>query len=97
MKFRTLFVTAALTLAFAGCGKSKFDKMMATESDYKDKMCACTDKDCVDKVNKDYKQWEKDSKSDFSEDDIKNVSGDQIEKAMKLDDEMRTCRKKFDK
>ena len=97
MKFRTLIAAAALTLSFAACGKSKIDKMISQESDWKDKMCACTDKDCTEKTWKDYKTWDDDSKKDFSEDDIKNVSGDQIEKAMKIEEDMRTCRHKYDK
>jgi hypothetical protein len=94
---RKVLLTAFITLSFAACSKSKFDKAMSEESDWKDKMCACSDKDCVDKVQKDYKEWDKNMKSDFNEDDLKNLSGDQISKAMKLEEEMRTCRHKFDK
>jgi len=94
---KKVLLAAFITLSFTACGKSKFDKILSQESDWKDKMCACTDKDCTEKVQKDYKEWDKSMKSDFSEDDLKNLSGDQIAKAMDVEKEMRTCRRKFDK
>jgi len=97
MNIRTLILAATTTLALGACGKSKIDKMISAESDWKDKVCACSDKDCADKTWKGYKSWDKDSKNDVTEDDIKNISGDQMEKAMKVEEELQNCHHKFDK
>lgn len=94
---RNWMIAALCTMSLAACGKSKFEKAMAEEADYKDKLCACTDKDCTDKVWKDYKAWDDKMKSEFSEDDIKNVSEDQMKRAEKQDDELKACHRKFDK
>jgi hypothetical protein len=94
---RNWMIAALCTMSLAACGKSKFEKAMAEEGDYKDKLCACTDKDCTEKVWKDYKAWDDKAKNDFTEDDIKNVSEDQMKRAEKQDEELKACHHKFDK
>jgi hypothetical protein len=94
---RSWIIAALCTVTLVGCGKSKLDKALSEESDWKDKMCACADKDCTEKVQKDYKEWDKSLKDSITEDDIKNASKDLIEKGDKIEEEMRTCRHKFDK
>lgn len=97
MKIRTLIIGAALTLSLGACSKSKFDKLLSEADSYTDKMCACTDKECTDKVHKEFKEWQKSSEKDFTEDDLKNISASQIEKAEESEKKMKECRKKYDK
>jgi hypothetical protein len=56
---RRWLVVCAL-VAMAGCrDKDKWDKMLAEAEDFKDKLCACKDKACVDGVDQDMKAWDK--------------------------------------
>src|SRR5690606_4382060 len=51
---------AGIVLAM-GCGSNDpLDKAIAGLEDWKNKMCACKDKACVEKVQEDYKKWEND-------------------------------------
>jgi hypothetical protein len=89
-KLSIIAVGLALTM---GCGKKAGDKLVSGMEDFKSKMCACKDKACADKVHDDEKKWEEGATKGLDE---KSIPKDQAEKLDKLDDEMRTCRHKFD-
>ena len=93
---RAWILVVFATLTIAGC-KSKLEKAVSEETDWKDKICACTDQACTDQTYKDYKAWDDKLKDSFTEDDVKNASKDLMEKAEKIEDELRTCHRKFDK
>jgi hypothetical protein len=88
---------AGIVLAI-GCGKKDpIDKAIAGLEEWKTKMCACTDKACVDKVHEDYKKWENDTLEPAMKGiDEKSVDKAKMEKGDKLDRERKDCRRKFD-
>lgn len=92
---RKLAITAGLLLAFTACKKNKWDKALSDTEGFKDQMCACKDKACADDVHKKQKEWEKSMMADMGKDEKppENI----MEKAEKIDKEMRDCRHKFDK
>ena len=51
------FLAAASLVSFAGCKKGGGSDAVAKMSDFKDKMCACKDKACVDQVSSDMARW----------------------------------------
>ena len=60
MKHFMIIATAVLAL---GACKGKYDKAMAEGEDIRDRMCACTDAACAEKVSADYKAWKAGNKS----------------------------------
>nr|HEX4318546.1 hypothetical protein [Kofleriaceae bacterium] len=94
---RTWIIAALTVVSLTACGKSKLEKALSDEADYKDKICACTDKDCSDKAYKEYKDWDKTMQDSMTEDDVKNANKDLIEKADKVEKDLRECHHKFDK
>lgn len=92
-----IIVASALVglAGFSGCGKKdKFDEVLGEMGTIKDKMCACTDKACVDKVQDEWKAYRKSMKDKMDKD--AKPSEAQDKKGRELDDAMRTCRHKFD-
>ena len=88
----------AVGIALAiGCGgNDPMDKAISGLSDWKSKMCACKDKACADKVHEDYKKWENDVLEPmFKGKKESDMPKDKMEKAEKLDDERKECRRKF--
>ena len=82
-------------LVFAlGCG-NKVDKVISEMESLKDKMCACKDADCADKVNTEKKDWEKSMVDKFSKDDFKNMSDDQKKRGDVAEEGFRDCRRKL--
>ena len=88
-------IILALGLSFAvGCS-NKIDKAISEMESYKDKMCACKDADCAEKVNKDKKDWEKSMEEKFTKDDFKSMTDDQKKKGDAADKAFRDCRRKL--
>ncbi len=85
-----------VVMAF-GCGsKDPLDKAISGLEDWKGKMCACKDKACADKVHEDYKKWENDVMEPmFKGKKESDMPKDKMEKAEKLDDARKDCRRKF--
>ena len=85
----------AFGLVFAvGCG-NKVDKAISQMEGFKDKMCACKDAECAEKVNTEKKDWEKSLADKFSKDDFKNLSDDQKKRGDEADKAFRDCRRKL--
>jgi len=92
---RNFIFVASLLVGLGGCGKKdKFDEVLGEMGSLKDKMCACTDKACVDKVQDEWKAYRKSMKDKLGKDAKPN--DEQNKKGQALDDEMRKCRHKFD-
>ncbi|HEY4243845.1 MAG TPA: hypothetical protein VGM88_28725 [Kofleriaceae bacterium] len=91
---RNIMLVAGMLLAVGACGKNKVDKLLSEEDGFKDKMCACKDKACTEGVQKDYKDWQKNI--NMSEDDMKKMSKDQMDKGEATEKAMRDCRHKYD-
>lgn len=93
---RKLSIVAGLVLALAGCGKKdKIDGIISEMEGWKSKMCACKDAECAEKVHEDYKKWEDGMEKEMKEIDPKTIDKSKMEKAEKLDDERKDCRRKF--
>jgi hypothetical protein len=86
-----IFLLAGITLA-AACG-SKADNALGDLEGFKDRVCACKDKECADGVKKDMREWKK----KMRDEGIKKseLSDDQKKRAKEIDKEMDTCAEKF--
>lgn len=92
---RNFTIVAGLVLALTGCGKNKFDQAVSEMESLKDRMCACSDKACADKVSDDYKEWRKSMKEKFTKEDDKNASEEQTRRAKDADKAFHECRSKL--
>jgi hypothetical protein len=89
-KILVAFTSLALATG-AGCGGGGADEILGKMRSFKDKMCKCTDKACVDGVEKEMMEWA-----------VKNMekmkgmkpTKAQEEAADKIDDEMDKCKEK---
>jgi len=69
-------------------GTQKIDNMLTQMQSFRDKLCACTTKDCGDKVGKEMEAWQQQAGKDLA--DAKPTK-DQEDKADRLQAEMKTC------
>jgi hypothetical protein len=56
MKLSIVFL-AAMSLAGSGCHKNKAGESIVKLTELKDKMCACKDKACSDKISEEMTRW----------------------------------------
>ena len=89
---KNLSLLAVSLLLGLGACSNKFDKAISEAEGFKDKMCACKDKECAEKVDKDFHEWRKGMKEKFSKDD--KPSDDQMKKAMEAEKAYRDCEHK---
>jgi hypothetical protein len=86
-------IIAGLVFSMGACKKDKWEAAISETEGFKDKMCACKDKACTEDVHKQYKEWEKGMADKFKEGD--KPSDSVMERAEKVEKEMKECRKKF--
>lgn len=86
-----LVLLAGITLATA-CG-SKAENALSDVEAFKDRACACKDKECSDAVRKDVREWKK----KMRDEGIKKseLSDDQKKRLKEIDREMDACTAKF--
>jgi hypothetical protein len=85
---KTSMFVVAIAMA-TGCGGDKIEKGL---KDFKDRMCACKDLACADKVHEEYKKWE----NDVLEPAFKGKKEEDISKSLiALDKERKDCRRKL--
>jgi hypothetical protein len=92
MKISIAFL-AAMSLAGSGCHKDKADAdqagAIAKLTELKDKLCACKDKTCSDKVSDEYSRWtQAQAKPDG---DKPGAPGEQDKKREELTEELTQC------
>jgi hypothetical protein len=87
---KQLAIAMGLLLGLGACS-NKFDKALSELEGFKDKMCACKDKDCAEKVEKDYREWTKSLMEKFDKDS--KPSEDQDKKGKELDKAYRDCKR----
>lgn len=87
---KILFAVASMALV-AGCGGGGADEMLGKMRGFKDQICKCTDKACVEKVEKDMMEWAMKNMEKMK--DIKPTKA-QDEAADKIQDEMEKCKDK---
>jgi len=85
-------IVVGLLIGLGACS-SKIDKAISELEGWKDKMCACKDKDCAEKVEKDFDVWNKEMKAKFK-DDKDEGSEDQKKKAKELFRGLHECERK---
>jgi hypothetical protein len=91
-KIAFAFIAAMAVLSFAGCKKkSDFDKAMEKMESFKKDMCACTAKDCAEKVDKAMTEY---GKSMDKGDKKEKTTPEQDKKAMDLFTEYNKCKEK---
>lgn len=91
MRTRSLILALSSLLALGACG-SKADEAISGLKKYRDKMCACSDKDCVETVNKEFRDWRKDMKKEMKGEDKPSESV--IKEIMEVQKEFDECRSK---
>jgi hypothetical protein len=92
MTMKALVLGAAL-LGFAGCGKKSDDPAKQLMSDYaaiKDKLCACTDKDCTTKLKADADALEASAKEK-----VPHPTADQKKDFHALESQVNDCARRF--
>jgi len=77
-------------LAGSGCGGGGADELLGKMEGFKNKVCACKDKACVDNVQKEMMEWAM-KNMDKYKDTEKKATAAQKEKAEKIEDEMEKC------
>ncbi len=89
---KILFAVASMALV-AGCGGGGADEMLGKMRGFKDKVCACKDKACVENVEKEMMEWAMKNMDKMK--DIKPTKA-QDEQADKIQDEMEKCKEKHE-
>lgn len=93
--WRTFLIAASLLAGVAGCGGAdKFDGVLGELEGFKNRMCACVDKACSDKVQDDWRAYRKTMKDRLGT--SSRPSEAQNKRGRVLDEEMRVCRRKLD-
>jgi hypothetical protein len=84
---RNLLLAGLLLGSVLGCGKKDpFDAALDEIGTIKDKMCACKDKDCAEKVDKEFEAWRdglKDKIGDSKPNADQDKKGEDIRAAMR--------------
>lgn len=89
---KKLLLAAGLVLSLGAC-KDDFDKAMDEASTLTDRMCACKDAACAEKVREDRKAMKKKFRGAM---EGKKPDEDQMKRAEKLDDKWRACADKIE-
>jgi hypothetical protein len=89
MKKISIAFLAAMSLAASGCRKNKGGEDLAKLTELKNKMCACKDKTCSEKVSDEYSMWSQThAKSDG---DKPGTPGEEDQKMEELTEELTQC------
>ena len=89
---KKLSIVVGLLFGLGACS-SKIDKAISELEGWKDKMCACKDKECAEKVEKDFDVWNKEMRAKFK-DDKDEGNEDQKKKAKELFKALHECERK---
>lgn len=89
---RHLAIIVGLLLGAGACGGSKAEDALKEFEGFRDKMCACKDKECTEKVESDWREWRKGLKDKIKKEDM---TPELNARGKKIDDEMDTCRDKI--
>jgi hypothetical protein len=87
-----LIIIVLAVFALAAC-KDKYDSAISDISDFKDKMCACQDSACTQKVQEEYRAWRRSMREKFGKDD--KPSKEQDQKFRSLVSGLESCGDKF--
>lgn len=91
---KLLFAFTSLALVTgSGCGGGGADEIIGKMRSFKDKMCKCTDKACVEGVEKEMMEWAMKNMEKMQK-IAKTATKAQEEAADKIEDEMDKCKDK---
>jgi len=91
---RNLLLIVGAVVALSACSKSKIDQAIADTEDFKTRMCACTDKDCADKLQGEFREWRHKLKDSISKDEAKNLPKETQKKLEESFEDFEKCGKK---
>jgi hypothetical protein len=91
MKKISIAIVAAVSLLSLGACKKKGGGMMGQMKEFKDKMCTCKDKACVDKVNEEMTKW---STENASKNKDEKPSEEDMKEGAAIGQEMAKCMQK---
>ncbi|HEY0988304.1 MAG TPA: hypothetical protein VGD80_14675, partial [Kofleriaceae bacterium] len=95
MKKISIAFLAAVSLASFGCKKKGGGSdVVAKMGEFKERMCACKDKACSDKVTEDMGKWSQEQ-SKASADKEARPNEEDAKKMMAVSDEMNKCLQKI--
>jgi hypothetical protein len=86
------WMSIAIAVCALGACKNKFDQALSELADLKDRMCACQDRACTDKLFGEYRAWQKSTGEKVGNDE---PSQEQDEKGHKLGAALESCHDKF--
>jgi hypothetical protein len=93
--WRTILIAASLLAGPAACGGNDgYDQVLRELEGFKNRMCACVDRACTDKVQDDWRAFRKTMKDKLG--NGSKPSEAQNKRGRVLDEEMRVCRNKLD-
>lgn len=93
MKKISIVFLAAVSLATFGCKKKGGADVVAKMGEFKDRMCACKDKACGDKVSDDMIKWS--SEVQKSDKDGKGGTEEETKKVVAISEDMSKCQQKL--
>src|SRR6185503_1141221 len=85
---------AAVLLASFGCKNKGGGEVVAKMTEFKDRMCACKNKACTDKVTEDMTKWNQELAKTGGDKEAK-LNDDAQNKVMLASDEMTRCLQKI--
>ena len=93
MKKILIAVASMALMTGSGCGGGGADEILGKMRGFKDKVCACKDKACVEGVEKEMMEW-----AMKNMDKMKNMKPTkaQDEAANKIEDEMDKCKERLE-
>jgi len=94
MKKISIAFLAAMSLAAFGCRKNKGGEAIAKLTEIKDKMCACKDKTCSDKVSVEFSSWREEQEK--SDGDKPGTPGEEDPKMEEVTEQLSQCLMKIE-
>jgi hypothetical protein len=91
-RMRNIMLVASVVFGLGACGKDAGDKALAKMEDFKNQICACKDKECLEKVQKDMTEWMESMSKEMSD---KKPTKAQEEKGEKIFKELEECTTKL--
>lgn len=88
---RKLLIVASVVFGLSACSKDKFDEVLGEVEGFKNKMCACKDEACADKVQEEWRGYRKTMREKLGKD--AKPSEEQDQKFRALNKAMRECRR----
>jgi hypothetical protein len=94
MKKISIAFLAVMSLAASGCRKNKGAEALARLTVLKDKMCACKDKTCSDKVSVEFSSWRQEQEK--SDGDKPGTPGEEDPKMEEVTEQLSQCLMKIE-